>query len=464
MLALALTARFEFGGDPRDLIEALTVGRESAYAEVEPGRYVRLNNLGLVLNTYLHHHRDWSVLAELIQVAESAVAAAVNEYERGEALGLLSIAHGRRAEATGNLTDLTGAVTMAKDAVDASTGRPEQAGHLFNLAKICLDRYQFARSLEDLDSAVTHARAARAAMDARDPRHGDLLSVLTSALESRFSLRENIDDLLEAVDVCEEAVLGSPPSSARHAAMLSNLANVRRVLAEWTQQISDIDEAIRTGIRAVAIDGDQEPSRRLNLAACYVERFRIGGNLGDLDHAIGLLRQALEGVRAGIPSRAAFLSELGQRLVERYAAAPAVSNALTEAIELFREAAALKTAPSIERLRAASRWGYAAAQHGRLADAAEGNATAVSLLPLVAWHGLDRRSQEAQLRRWNPIITTAAAQAITLDRLSSSVELLEQGRNVLWAHRLGRRTDLAELRAVEPELADRMDAVRRALG
>lgn len=464
MLALALTARFELGGDPRDLTEALNAARESTYADTEPGRYLRLSNLGLVLNTYLHHRGDWSVLAELIQVAESAVATADNQHDRGTAWALLSIALGRRAEATGSLTDLTNAVTTSKDAVAALEGRPEQAGHLFNLAKFCLDRYQVARSIEDLDNAVTHAQAARVAMDGGDPRRGDLLSVLTGALESRFGLRQEIDDLLEAVDVCEEAVFSSLPSSARHAAMLSNLGNVRRALAEWTQQLPDADEAIRVATRAMTIDGRQEPSRRLNLAACYAVRFRIGAELADLDHAIGLLRQALAGVPAGDPSRATYLSELGQRLVERYAAASAAPNALTEAIDLFRAAAELKTAPSIERLRAAGRWGEAAAQHGRLADAAEGNATAVRLLPLVAWHGLDRRSQEAQLRTWSPIVTTAAAQAIALGRFHSPVELLEHGRNVLWAHQLGRRIDLTKLRAVEPDLADRMDAVRRALG
>lgn len=464
MLALALTARFELGGrDPRDLNEAVIVARASAGTDTGPGRYNRLNNLGLVLNANLHHRSDWSVLAELIEVAEDAVATADNQAERGDAWGLLSIALARRAEATGSLTDLTTAVTTAKDAVAASNGRPEQAGHLFNLAKFCLDRYQFARSIEDLDSAVTYARDALAAMDVEDPRRGDLLSVLSNALESRFGLRQRIDDLLQAVDVCEEAVLGTPPSSARHAAMLANLGNVRRVLAAWTQQLSDANEAIRVATRAVTIDGDQEPSRRSNLAACYVERFRIGGDIGDLDHAVELLRQALARVPAGVPSRATFLSELGQRLAERYAAAPAATSALTEAIDLLREAAELETAPSVERFRAAGRWGLAAAQHGRHTDAAEGNATAVSLLPLVAWHGLDRRSQEAQLGRWSLIVTTAAAQAISLDRLPRSVELLEQGRNVLWAHQLGRRADLKDLRAVAPDLADRMDAVRRAL-
>ncbi|MEU4591394.1 hypothetical protein [Micromonospora aurantiaca (nom. illeg.)] len=464
MLALALTARFELGGrDPRDLTEALIVARESASADTGPGRYTRLNNLGFVLNANLHHRGDWSLLAELIPVAESAVATADNQHDRANAWVLLSIALGRRAEATGNLNDLTEAVTRARAAVAASEGRPEQAGHLFNLAKLCLDRYEFVHSIEDLDSAVTYARAAREAMDDGDPRRGDLLSLLSSALENRFGLRRKVDDLLEAVDVCEEAVLGSPPSSVRHAAMLSNLGNIRRVLAEWTQQLSDINEAIRVATRAATIDGEQGPSRRSNLAACYVERFRIDGDIGDLDHAVELLRQALARVPTGAPSRAAFLSELGQRLVERYSAAPAASHALTEAIGLFREAAELETAPGLDRFRAASRWGLAADQHGRHLDAAEGSATAVSLLPLVAWHGLDRRSQEAQLRRWSLIVTMAAAQAITLDRLHTSVELLEQGRNVLWAHQLGRRADLNDLRAVAPDLADRMDAVRRAL-
>ncbi len=78
-------------------------------------------------------------------------------------------------------------------------------------------------------------------------------------------------------------------------------------------------------------------------------------------------------------------------------------------------------------------------------------------------HGLDRRSQERQLTIWNPIVTSAAAWAVELGRPHEAVELLEQGRGVLWAHQLGRRADLIALSTVRSDLADRLDEIRLAL-
>lgn len=463
MLALALTSRFELTGEQGDVTEALTVAREAAHTDIEPGRHLRLNNLGFVLIMFLHHVGGRSLRTELVEVAQAAVATAADQHERGFAAGLLAAALSERAAATGDIGDRTAAITASRHAVDALTGHPEQANHLANLAKYHFDRYGDVHSLDDLDQAVTSAQAARAGMDADDPRRGDLLSTLTGALEHRFTLRGDIDDLLAAVAAAEETVQGSPPSSARHAAMLSNLATVRRALAEQTADPGDANEAIRVAQRAAAIDGDRNPIRLLTLASCYGTRFRVTGDATDLDRAARPLRQALTIVPAEHPFRATLLSELGQRLIERYAHTPDTPSLLTEAIDLFRRAAGLTTAPSTDRIRAAGRWGAAAGRHGRLADAARGNATAVRLLPLAAWHGLDRHSQETQLRTWNPVVTTAAAQAIDLDHPGDAVEQLEHGRNVLWSHDLGRRADLTGLHAVNPDLAGRLDTVRRTL-
>ena len=64
---------------------------------------------------------------------------------------------------------------------------------------------------------------------------------------------------------------------------------------------------------------------------------------------------------------------------------------------------------------------------------------------------------------WSPLATAAAAWATDLGRPDEAVDLLEQGRGVLWAQQLGRRVDLSALALVRPDLAARLDQIRGAL-
>jgi hypothetical protein len=115
--------------------------------------------------------------------------------------------------------------------------------------------------------------------------------------------------------------------------------------------------------------------------------------------------------------------------------------------------------PSI-RLAAARRWGAAAADARRTREAAEGYAAAVGLLPAVAWHGLDLATREEQLAQWAGLAADAAACAVLDARPELAVELLEQGRSVLWAQALNLRSDLTRLTEIAPGLAGRLDSIR----
>ena len=60
-------------------------------------------------------------------------------------------------------------------------------------------------------------------------------------------------------------------------------------------------------------------------------------------------------------------------------------------------------------------------------------------------------------------MTDAAGWAIQAGNLENAVELLEQGRSILWSQSLQLRTDLTRLRLVNEDLASRLDGVRTAL-
>ena len=87
----------------------------------------------------------------------------------------------------------------------------------------------------------------------------------------------------------------------------------------------------------------------------------------------------------------------------------------------------------------------------------------VALLPQVAWPGLDRATREEQLAGWAGLAADAAACAIAAGQLHRAVEVLEQDRSVLWTQALHLRSDLTRLRERDPDLAARLDEVRREL-
>ena len=177
--------------------------------------------------------------------------------------------------------------------------------------------------------------------------------------------------------------------------------------------------------------------------------------MSDLDAAVAYNEQAVEITPEDHINRAGYLVHLGNVLRLR-------SNP-TGAIRCWREAAGIQTAPPLVRMEAAREWGRRAFEAGDAASAADGYATGVALLPQVAWHGLDRATQEEQVAEWADMAANAAACAIAAGRPRQAVEVLEQGRSVLWTHVLRLRSDLTLLRERAPGLADRMDEVRRVL-
>jgi hypothetical protein len=89
---------------------------------------------------------------------------------------------------------------------------------------------------------------------------------------------------------------------------------------------------------------------------------------------------------------------------------------------------------------------------------------AVGLLPVVAFHGLGRAAREEQLAQWAGGLAADAAACAILDRRpEAAVELLEQGRSVLWTQALNLRSDVTRLADIAPDLAERLASIRQVL-
>ena len=138
-------------------------------------------------------------------------------------------------------------------------------------------------------------------------------------------------------------------------------------------------------------------------------------------------------------------------------------NVYQQAVAKFRESARLASASAILRAEAASGWGANAANLEDWAEAAEGFTQAVRLLGEVAPRWLARADQESQLAVLKGLGQDAAAACLEAGLPDRAVELLEQGRGVLFAQLLDSRTDLTDLARTNRHLADEFAHLTREL-
>jgi tetratricopeptide (TPR) repeat protein len=466
---ISLTMRFDRFGDVGDLDAAIQVGREAVDATPldHPDRAGRLSNLAISLRDRFDRVGDVGDLDAAIQAAREAVDATPLDYPRG-AMHLSSLGNSLRTrfDRVGDLGDLDAAITVGRGAVDATPlDHPDRAAYLSNVGAALLARFDRVGDVGDLDAAITVGREAVDATPLDRPDRVLSLSNLGNSLRTRFDRVGDLGDLDEAIQAGREAVDATPADHPNRALYLSNLGNSLRTRFDRVGDLGDLDAAITVGREAVDATPADHPNRagRLsNFGGSLLARFEQAGNVGDLDAAITVGREAVDATPADHPNRAGRLSNLGSSKLTRFERAGNVAD-LDAAIVCWQQATRVETGIPSTRLAAGRRWGAAGADADRRKDAAEGFAVAVGLLPVVAWHGLDRATRQEQLAQWAGLASDAAACAVLDGRPGLAVELLEQGRSVLWGQGLNLRTDLTRLKAADPDLAGRLERIRAIL-
>jgi hypothetical protein len=133
------------------------------------------------------------------------------------------------------------------------------------------------------------------------------------------------------------------------------------------------------------------------------------------------------------------------------------------AVAALRSAAEATGSSVQDRLFAARCWAGAAWEADDRADALAAACAAVALLREFGWAGLDRNDQVQSIQDGAAMPREAAALAISTGQPELAVELLEQGRSVLWGSTLHLRADLAALAAHDPARAAELEQVRATL-
>jgi tetratricopeptide (TPR) repeat protein len=495
-------ARFEHSsGDDADLDEAIEVARRAVIATPtdHPDRPGVLMDLGASLADRYVHAGDGAALDEAIELVREAVNTTSEGHpDRSERMSFLGNCLLIRFEHAGRDADLDEALELGRQTVkEVSVATPRrgrvlmshvsslqakfgrspndealrEAGRLATLANSLHANFKRAGEVADLDEAITASRRALEVAPASDPDCLGRLTNLGNYLHARYTHSGDVADLDEAIDLRRQALEATTAQKAITAAplyramVLSNLGACLAARFDRSQDVADLDEAIDSGRQALKATPSNAPHRgwvMSNIASYLYSRYRYSEDVADLDAAIHVGRQALEATPAVDPHRARVVSNLADFLHAKYRRSEDVAD-LDAAITGWGRASRIATALPRDRLFAARAWAQTAMQDRRMPLAMEGYGAAMTLLPQVAWHGLGRPARERLLSRWSGLATETASCAIQVGDPERAVELLDQGRSVMWTQTLDLRSDLTAVAEQLPQLAKRLDQIRSIL-
>lgn len=517
-LAVILLSRYESGyGDgagTQFLDEALDLARRALtllWPGDDTGRASILARLAQILRTRFTVVGDLADLKEAIDALRQAIAAVPPDHvDMGQLLYNLGSALLTRFGAMGRIEDADEAVSALRRSAAATSPVLYRAAALANLSTALRVRFDLAGDPADLDEAIACAREALAVLAADHPSRRSVLSALGSALLARFTLTQDAASLAEAIAALQDAADVTPDGHSAGSLVLANLANALHTRFKYSGDRADLDAAASLAFRAAEASPPESPGWAACLASAagvLFSRYQLSGETGDVDQAIELATSAVAALPPVSPDRPSVLLSLAQMLRAKTAAAPGQGDLVKamavakealdsiavrmplwaqaaslladllrqhaadtrnaedtrQALTLWQRAAGAETAPVQVRLDAAIHAAALAVSLEAWPAALDGYRRALELLQLGSWRHATAGERARALAGYGPLGEDAAACALQLEQPEAALELLELARGLFWGYVLDTRTDLAELRAVAPSLADRLEAIRGQL-
>ncbi|KAG0706513.1 CHAT domain-containing protein [Suillus ampliporus] len=423
-LATGFSSRFEHRGNSQDLDEAIVLGREvlALLPVGHPYRSASFSNLGIHLSTRFKHRGKDQDLDEAISLQRKGLSLhLIGHPDRATSLNNLAIGLFFRFERRGNGQDLDEAIVLYREALALlpreglalhPVGHSDRSASLNNLAMGLSLRFKHRGNDQDLDEAIMLQREALALRPVSDPDRSMSFGNLGSLLSTRFKHRGNDQDLDEAIMLQREALALLPDDHPDRPFSLNNLGNHLSTSFGHRGNVPDLNESIESYRCALTLLTQDDPGQsmiHLSLATVYV-----------LFHQAGL-------------------DGTGQD-----------TDSLNAAMHHFKAASNVVSGGLLSRLRASVHWIAHAEQHMHGTEL-EAYATSMQLLDAYMSATASVSSRHNATKFFPPTLTVnAASRALRSGDVCRAVELLEQGRTLIW-------TQIARFRTPIDTLQERGD-------
>ncbi|KDR67678.1 hypothetical protein GALMADRAFT_105637 [Galerina marginata CBS 339.88] len=476
-LADDLHTQFEQLGRIEDLEVAISYYREALTLcpPGHPSRSYSLVDLGSALRTRFYQLGRMEDLEDAISSNREALTLHPPGHPNRSysLIGLGSVLR-TRFDQLGQMEDLENAISSQREALAlCPPGHPNRPVPLMRLSNALHTRFGQMGRMEDLEDAISSHHAISSLREALTlrlpghPNHSYSLINLGSALGTRFDQLGQIEDLEDAISSLREAITLCPPGHPNRSYSLSNLGKALRIRFDQLGQIEDLEDAMSSNREALTLCPTGHPNRSYalrNLGSALRTQFDQLGQMEDLEDAISSHRETLTLCLPGHPYRSWSLHHLAYALRTRFLQLNKTED-LDESFTLYEQAANDLTSTSWYRLRAALHWAASSQyyHHPSLISAYT-----------VSFHLLDHcfiSRPTVQLQHKflagakipKSLASDAASAAIDAGDLVVAVELLEQGRAILWSKIEGYRHPLDQLQQVNSELADQVESLSRQL-
>ncbi|KAG1747723.1 CHAT domain-containing protein [Suillus lakei] len=440
-LANRLSTRFRHQGNDEDLDQSVALQREALalFPVGHKDRCKLLNNLASHLSTRFDHRANVEDLDQSIALQrEVLVLCPVGHNDRTMSLHGLANQLSTRFKHRGNDEDLDQSIALQREALALHpVGHSNRSGSLNNLANQLSIRFKHRGNAEDLDEAIALQREALALCPVSHKDRSLSLNNLASHLSTRFDHRGNDEDLDQSVALQREALALCPVSHEDRSASLNNLAAQLSTRFYHRGNDEDLDQAIALQREALVLRPVGHPDRSEslnNLATQLFTCFKHRRNEEDLNESREHLRCALTLLTQHHPRQLRVNTSLADVYLLFYRSNPGPgqdTDSLDAAMHHLKAAANVVSGGLLSRLKASLRWAYATSM--QLLDAYVSTTASVS-----ARH-------KAVKNFPSTLAVDAASCVLRSGEVCRAVELLEQGRTIIWTQMTRLRTPLDSL-------------------
>ena len=483
-LALLYQRRFGRFGKKED-IDSVINHQLELVAFVPPdnsNRALFLNNLGNSFLDRFSHFGEANDLDSAINQLLEALPSTLPKLNspQVQVLHYLGTSYLSRFMHSGNVKDIDSSIERLLEAVTCipleNPGRPSCLSDLG-----CSYRQRFIRFGErkDIDQSIKQLLEALSSTSIPLNTQVALLSGLGKSHRIRFNRFGERKDIDLSIKLQLEAVSSTPFDSPRYPQLAEDLGITYGDRFKHSRDVKDIDLAIKKKHEAVASasSSDSEIGSIVgNLGTMYGYRFGVFRNAKDVDLGIEKYLEALSVMPLNNPDRATLLYNLGDTYLDRCKINDGPGpNDLEESISNFRLSSLCLNGIPSKRIKGSLEWARLSHKFNNLVSASEAYDQAIRLLPQVAWIGLNAI---AQLKELSSNIQTlgcnAAACMISLAEVASehrdrqhylgrAIELLDQGRSILWSQTSNFTLELEDLKKVDSDIANDLDNVGKFL-
>ncbi|KAJ7917716.1 CHAT domain-containing protein [Mycena leptocephala] len=426
-----------------------------------------LNNLGTSLLARFEQLSDLDDLNEGISAQEEALQL-IPDGHRSKPILLTNLGNclQSRFEQFGDLNDLNECILKQKDAVHLTPdGHPDRPTMLHNLCNSLSAHFKQVGDLNDLNEAISKMEDMVCLTQDGHPDKPSRLNNLGNFLLIRFEQFGDPSDLAEGISKHEDAIHLTPDGHPDKPGRLRNLGSSLRNRFELLGNLVDLNESISMLEDAIHMTPDYgdsgKPSRLNNLGISLHTRFVQLGDFEDLKEGISALKDAVCLTPEGHPDKPKILNNFGNILVVHSNQFHDL-NDLQEIICQYTSAACSTTGPAYVRFKAASQWAFSALME-QDPSVLKAYDRALDLLQEVAWLGLSVNDRHHQIIKAGPVVRGAAEAAIFSGQPEKAVELLEQGRSVIWGQLLNLRTPIDALKQKYPDIAQKLIVISAQL-